>query len=91
MTRLTQHVIETLTAANLNVRVSQYLVEVATARITPSPTSITGAGVSQHLVEVLCYAPRTVEVSQYVVEALVVSVERSPSVATATVAWVSIS
>ena len=71
-----QHVVEALVglSASQAARVSQAVVEVLVARPTPSPTTITGAGVSQDVVEVLIAlsGAASVRVSQAVIEVLMV-------------------
>jgi hypothetical protein len=51
-------------------RISQYVIEALVPADTPSPTTVTGAGVSQHLVEILVSDDPIARISQYVIEVL---------------------
>jgi len=90
--RVTQYLVEALIAAPARVNVSQYVVEMLIERPTPSPTTITGAGVSQYLIEVLLSpaAPK-VRVAQYVVEVLMAAGDNpAPASGAVTTGWVTI-
>lgn len=66
-----QHALETLLILNANsADTSQHRVEILYVRPTPSPTSITGSGVSQHVLEVLFSVNPNVHVHQHVIEVL---------------------
>lgn len=69
--RVALHVVEVNHALTPVARVAHEAVEVLVARPTPSPTTVTGAGVSQAVAEVLHTATAMMHVSQVVLEVLV--------------------
>jgi hypothetical protein len=72
--KITQEIIEVLLSITAPpARVSQNVIELLIARTTPSPTTITGGGISQHVIEVLMRPAASVvraNVSQEVIEVL---------------------
>jgi hypothetical protein len=68
--KLAQRTVEVLESITPAAKTSQRVVEVLRAYAAPSPTTVTGGGVSQRVVEVLIRVSPPVRVGQRVVEVL---------------------
>lgn len=92
MPKIVQEVVEVLSiASSVDAKVLQDIVEVLVAYTTPSPTTVSGAGVSQDIIEVLCSSTNTSGyVSQDVVEVLCAPEDSYSGTRPNTQVWVSV-